>query len=541
MPLHTPPGSPILPWTSPCQPAQTTVSVRSTPISKATRLLGGAFFEKLVVYLPTTSPGWAPAPAPPPASGILLPPARLVPISSAWTSSSQGRSLIVVSLTSFALGRLVVGRRDPFLGHHAGQCEPDAGGAVDPGRGAPARQPLAEGVGEVVAVVGQEVVVDAQELLGDFADNGVDFGRRAQREALQDGAAPGAAGGLEVRACPVDAGDAALVVAAVGVFAAVDHDAGVQEGTADGPEEAGEPAGLLSWSVSSAETWLRVPLFGDIATESRWESEEEVRDRLGRTGILSDTRMAHFGDCRRLVTGFWLLDSTCSSVGKCVRSRVPAPRAAHTCIRPWEVPTTDGMITPDRRADRYRHSIPHSIMPRILILHPICEQIAKLKQFNKGLEIPRKRFTPANLFNPSLHTIQAGTLFLFMPSPPPIAVNPPSEFTAALLRGSWGGTECNRSFSLSDALLTCRNLLGDCRPFFAASLLATTEAVFVCVKLVVIVLFCDTCAPFALPFCVDVLDFAADVAGLMLLGFAVSSVLELVIDARHLLRRRAAS
>ena len=104
----------------------------------------------------------------------------------------------------------------------------------------------------MVTVVGEEVIIPAQKLLGDFADDQVDLLRRAQREALQDVATPGAAGGFEVRACPVDAGYAALVVAAVGVLAAVDDDAGVEEGAADGPEEAGEPAGLLSWSVSSA-------------------------------------------------------------------------------------------------------------------------------------------------------------------------------------------------------------------------------------------------------------------------------------------------
>lgn len=152
----------------------------------------------------------------------------------------------------------MIGRGDPFLRHHTGQREADAGGPVDPGRGALARKPFAEGIGEVVTVVGEEVIVDAQELLGDFADDQVDFLRRAQREALQDVAAPGAAGGFEVRSCPVDAGYAALVVAAVGVFAAVDDDAGVQEGAADGPEEAGEPAGLLSWSVSSADMLMRV-------------------------------------------------------------------------------------------------------------------------------------------------------------------------------------------------------------------------------------------------------------------------------------------
>ena len=56
----------------------------------------------------------------------------------------------------------------------------------------------------------------------------------------------------------VDACEVAACVPAVGVFAVADADAGVEEGAADGPEEAGEPAGLLSWSVSSAGTLLGV-------------------------------------------------------------------------------------------------------------------------------------------------------------------------------------------------------------------------------------------------------------------------------------------
>ena len=122
----------------------------------------------------------------------------------------------------------------------------------------------------MVAVVGQEVVVDAEEVVGDFADELVDFLGGAEGEALQDVAAPGAAGRLEVWPCPVYAGDAALVVPAVGVFAAVDDDAGVQERAADGPEEAGEPAGLLSWSVSSADTLTRATfLFWGVCTGKR--------------------------------------------------------------------------------------------------------------------------------------------------------------------------------------------------------------------------------------------------------------------------------
>ena len=56
-------------------------------------------------------------------------------------------------------------------------------------------------------------------------DYSVDFFLTAESEALQDGGAESAAGGLEVRFRPVDACGVAAVVPAVGVFFAADYDA----------------------------------------------------------------------------------------------------------------------------------------------------------------------------------------------------------------------------------------------------------------------------------------------------------------------------
>lgn len=58
-----------------------------------------------------------------------------------------------------------------------------------------------------------------------------------------------------MRSCPVDTRGAALTVAAVGEFAGVDDDAGVEEGAADGPEEGGEAAGLLGCQSDLRGTW----------------------------------------------------------------------------------------------------------------------------------------------------------------------------------------------------------------------------------------------------------------------------------------------
>jgi len=61
---------------------------------------------------------------------------------------------------------------------------------------------------------------------------------------VQDLAPEGAAGRLCLGLGPIYARTAALVVAAVGVLAAVDDDARVQEGDAEEPEGGGDAAGL---------------------------------------------------------------------------------------------------------------------------------------------------------------------------------------------------------------------------------------------------------------------------------------------------------
>jgi hypothetical protein len=50
---------------------------------------------------------------------------------------------------------------------------------------------------------------------------------------------------------PVYARDARLVMSAVGILSVLDHDAGMEEGASDGPEEGGDTAGLAAVSLVS--------------------------------------------------------------------------------------------------------------------------------------------------------------------------------------------------------------------------------------------------------------------------------------------------
>lgn len=97
----------------------------------------------------------------------------------------------------------------------------------------------------MIAIIAQQVIPGAEELCTDVLDDGVDLVVRVKGEALQDGGAEGAAGGLGAGRRVVDAGEVASGVAAVGIFAIADADAGVQEGGAEGVEDGGDAAGLV--------------------------------------------------------------------------------------------------------------------------------------------------------------------------------------------------------------------------------------------------------------------------------------------------------
>lgn len=112
----------------------------------------------------------------------------------------------------------------------------------------------------MVAIAVQQVVARAQELRADVFDDGVDLVVRVEREALQDGGAKGSARGLGARGRVVDSGEVAAGVAAVGVLAVADADAGVEEGGADCVEEGRQAAGLDGETVSVEDGRVRCRL-----------------------------------------------------------------------------------------------------------------------------------------------------------------------------------------------------------------------------------------------------------------------------------------
>ena len=152
----------------------------------------------------------------------------------------------MIATQQLAIDALVVGGLDPVAGHDAGEGDADAGGAVEPGGAGPAGQFLAEVGGEVVAVAGEQVVGGAVELVGAVAHDGVDLGLRREGEAVQDLGPERPTRRFRARPRPVHTRHPAPVVPAICVLLPVDHDAGVQEGGANGPEDRIDAAGLYA-------------------------------------------------------------------------------------------------------------------------------------------------------------------------------------------------------------------------------------------------------------------------------------------------------
>ena len=92
---------------------------------------------------------------------------------------------------------------NPFPRNDARECNAYACCSVQPGWGRLARQFLAEMTGEVIAVVGKEVVGRSLKILRDFFDYILDLVLRAESEALQQLATKRASGWLRVWLCPV--------------------------------------------------------------------------------------------------------------------------------------------------------------------------------------------------------------------------------------------------------------------------------------------------------------------------------------------------
>jgi hypothetical protein len=115
----------------------------------------------------------------------------------------------------------------------------------------------------MVAIIRQQIIIRAEKLVRHLLHNRIYLLRRAEGEALEQCAAECAAGWFELGFREVDAGGVAAVVAAVGIFAAADYDARVQEGAAERPEDGGEAAGLCLLEVC----WV-----GDVVVDWRGDT-----------------------------------------------------------------------------------------------------------------------------------------------------------------------------------------------------------------------------------------------------------------------------
>lgn len=142
---------------------------------------------------------------------------------------------IAIIAQQLTISRLEVRRLDPVTGYNARERDANACGSVQPGWARSPRQFLAEVAGEVVAVPGEDVVGGAVEFGRGSLYDGVDLGLGREREALQDLESKRATRWFALGLGPVHARHALPVMSPVCIFLAVDYDARMEEGGADGP------------------------------------------------------------------------------------------------------------------------------------------------------------------------------------------------------------------------------------------------------------------------------------------------------------------
>lgn len=100
----------------------------------------------------------------------------------------------------------------------------------------------------MVAVIAEKVVACAQKYARSVVDDVGDFLLGQDGETVDDLAAKSATRRFEFGSCPVDSADAFAIVAAVSVFAVVDHHTRVEEGATNCPEYRGKTTGLRNVS-----------------------------------------------------------------------------------------------------------------------------------------------------------------------------------------------------------------------------------------------------------------------------------------------------
>lgn len=168
----------------------------------------------------------------------------------------HGRSFVFKVLVKELSIRSIIFRwRYPFPWYNAWESYANASGAIEPARGGAAGELFAEVRGEVVAVLGEEVVGGALEFLGRLCQlafycgdahwgrvayllyNGLELLCGSKGEAVEDGLLEGAAWRFLAGLCPVDARQVPPVVAAIGIFFIANDDARVEQRAANGPED----------------------------------------------------------------------------------------------------------------------------------------------------------------------------------------------------------------------------------------------------------------------------------------------------------------
>lgn len=115
----------------------------------------------------------------------------------------------------------------------------------------------------MITIILQQMILLSLKFRTDLLQNRLDCSGRMVGISLRNADAMRSSGGQLEGSCVVDACRVGLVVASKGIFSRVDDYARVEEGTAEGPEEGGESAGLfggrwkgLVWPFFFRSLWV---------------------------------------------------------------------------------------------------------------------------------------------------------------------------------------------------------------------------------------------------------------------------------------------
>lgn len=97
----------------------------------------------------------------------------------------------------------------------------------------------------MITIILQQMILLSLKFRTDLLQNRLDCSGRMVGISLRNADAMRSSGGKLEGSCVVDACRVGFVVASKGIFSRVEDYARVEEGTAEGPEEGGESAGLF--------------------------------------------------------------------------------------------------------------------------------------------------------------------------------------------------------------------------------------------------------------------------------------------------------